>query len=237
MGLFHLGTTGEAPSLSHRLRKEIMTLTLEQVEKKVPVLVGRTDTSFAESINIAEYAEKKGASAVVLAPPYYFPVGESELLRYLEDLVPKLPLGWNVWKSLRENPFCSEMDEASASHNAIILVVEEVGAKFKYFTPLTTSSVLPLKENAMIESFLDIIPKSPWKASLAWTKKDGIPKLENVAAHFFATCPDLPSPRKMTLPSVLEMTSAAALNASLKDWSNACKALISFCNTFLPDFK
>ena len=24
MGLFHLGTTGEAPSLSHRLRKEIM---------------------------------------------------------------------------------------------------------------------------------------------------------------------------------------------------------------------
>ena len=54
MGLFHLGTTGEAPSLSHRLRKEIMTLTLEQVEKKVPVLVGRTDTSFAESINIRE---------------------------------------------------------------------------------------------------------------------------------------------------------------------------------------
>ena len=29
MGLFHLGTTGEAPSLSHRLRKEIMNLALE----------------------------------------------------------------------------------------------------------------------------------------------------------------------------------------------------------------
>ena len=37
--------------------------------------------------------QKKGASAVVLAPPYYFSVGESELLGYLEDLVPKLPLG------------------------------------------------------------------------------------------------------------------------------------------------
>ena len=59
MGLFHLGTTGEAPSLSHRLRKKIMNLALKQVEKKVPVLVGRTDTSFAESINIAEYAAKK----------------------------------------------------------------------------------------------------------------------------------------------------------------------------------
>ena len=70
-----------------------MNIALEQVEKKVQVLVGITDTSFAESINIAEYAAKKGASAVVLAPPYYFPVGESELLGYLEDLVPKLPLG------------------------------------------------------------------------------------------------------------------------------------------------
>ena len=93
MGLFHLGTIGEAPSLSHSLRKEIMNLALEQVEIKVQVLIGITDTSFANSIDIAEYAAIKGVSAVVLAPPYYFPVGESELLGYLEDLVPKLPLG------------------------------------------------------------------------------------------------------------------------------------------------
>jgi hypothetical protein len=38
--------------------------------------------------------------------------------------------------------------------------------------------------------------------------------------------------KKMTLPSVLEMTSAAALNLSLKEWSKACKALISFVSLF-----
>jgi 4-hydroxy-tetrahydrodipicolinate synthase len=41
----------------------------------VPVLVGITDTSFIETINIAEFAAEAGASAVVLAPPYYFPAG------------------------------------------------------------------------------------------------------------------------------------------------------------------
>ena len=91
-GLFLLGTTGEAPSLSHRLRKEIVQRALDQIKERIPVLVGITDTSFDESINLAEYAAEKGASAVVLAPPYYFPAGQLELLEYLEHLVPRLPL-------------------------------------------------------------------------------------------------------------------------------------------------
>ena len=91
-GLFLLGTTGEAPSLSHRLRKEIVQRALDQIKERIPVLVGITDTSFDESINLAEYAAEKGANAVVLAPPYYFPAGQLELLEYLEHLVPQLPL-------------------------------------------------------------------------------------------------------------------------------------------------
>ena len=91
-GLFVLGTTGEAPSLSHRLRKEVIKRTLDQVGTKVPVLVGITDTSFIETINIAEFAAEAGASAVVLAPPYYFPAGQFELIEYIEHLEQRLPL-------------------------------------------------------------------------------------------------------------------------------------------------
>ena len=91
-GLFVLGTTGEAPSLSHQLRKEVIKRTLDQVGKKVPVLVGITDTSFIETINIAEFAAEAGASAVVLAPPYYFPAGQFELIEYIEHLEHRLPL-------------------------------------------------------------------------------------------------------------------------------------------------
>jgi len=56
------------------------------------VLVGITDTSFAESIKMAEHAAACGADAVVLAPPYYFPAGQAELLEYLQHLAPRLPL-------------------------------------------------------------------------------------------------------------------------------------------------
>lgn len=91
-GLFILGTTGEAPGLSYRLRKELIERTCRQVAGRVPVAVGITDTSFVESVNLAKFSADNGADAVVLAPPYYFPAGQAELLEYLQHLVPELPL-------------------------------------------------------------------------------------------------------------------------------------------------
>ncbi len=91
-GLFLLGTTGEGPSLSSKLKYEMVETSCRQVAGRVPVLVGITDTSFAESLRLAEHAADCGADAVVLAPPYYFPAGQPELLEYLNHLAPKLPL-------------------------------------------------------------------------------------------------------------------------------------------------
>jgi len=91
-GLFILGTTGEGPSLSYRLRRELIERTCRQVEARVPVLVGITDTAFVESLNLARHAAAAGAEALVLAPPYYLPAGQVELQEYLDHLVAELPL-------------------------------------------------------------------------------------------------------------------------------------------------
>lgn len=91
-GLFILGTTGEGPSLSYRLRRELIERVCRQVKKRVPVLVGITDTAFVESVNVARAAADFGADAAVVAPPYYLPEAQPELQEYLEHLVPELPL-------------------------------------------------------------------------------------------------------------------------------------------------
>ncbi|MEI7729882.1 MAG: dihydrodipicolinate synthase family protein [Verrucomicrobiota bacterium] len=91
-GLFILGTSGEAPSLSYRLRRELITRVCAQVKGRVPVLVGITDTSFVESVSLARHSAEAGAQAVVTSAPYYFPAGQPELLEYIEHLVPELPL-------------------------------------------------------------------------------------------------------------------------------------------------
>jgi 4-hydroxy-tetrahydrodipicolinate synthase len=104
-GIFLLGTNGEAPSLCYELRKELITESCKLVTKRIPVLVGITDTSFDGSIEIAEHAKEAGADAVVIAPPYYMPISQSEMVEYLEELVPKLPLPFIMYNM----PSCTKM--------------------------------------------------------------------------------------------------------------------------------
>lgn len=91
-GIFILGTTGEAPSLSYRLRGELIRRVCEISSGRVPVLVGITDTAFVESMQIARVAYEAGATAAVLATPYYFPAGQTELIQYVKHVVEELPL-------------------------------------------------------------------------------------------------------------------------------------------------
>ena len=91
-GLFLLGTTGEAPDLSYEVRRELVERVCKQVNGRVPVLVGITDTIFAESLKLAEFAKTCGASALVAAPPYYFAAGQPELVDYYTRLADAVPL-------------------------------------------------------------------------------------------------------------------------------------------------
>ena len=85
-GLFVLGTTGEGPSLSYRLRNELIQQSCEIVAGRVPVLVGITDTSITEALKLTEFSKKAGANAVVAAPPYYFPVEQDDVGDFLRQV-------------------------------------------------------------------------------------------------------------------------------------------------------
>lgn len=91
-GLFPLGTTGEAPAISYRLREELIERTCRHAAGRVPVIVGITDTAFAESVRLAEHAAECGAQAVVASAPYYFPAAQEELLDYIVALAAEMPL-------------------------------------------------------------------------------------------------------------------------------------------------
>lgn len=91
-GIFILGTTGEFASLSYKLRVEMIKQTCAIVDGKVPVLVGVTDTAPTESIRMAEVAASAGADVVVAAPPYYFNMGQPELIEYYHYLADSVSL-------------------------------------------------------------------------------------------------------------------------------------------------
>lgn len=91
-GIFILGTTGEAQSLSFELRHQMIKASAKLLKNRLPLLVGISDTSLVDSISLAKLAADSGADAVVSAPPYYFATGQPELAEFYEDLIPQLPL-------------------------------------------------------------------------------------------------------------------------------------------------
>ncbi|MFP4292444.1 MAG: dihydrodipicolinate synthase family protein [Cyclobacteriaceae bacterium] len=86
-GLFILGTTGEAPSLSYRLRHQLLEQVISEVAGQVPVLLGVTDSSLEEAQQFAQAAQKSGADALVLASPFYYPAGQETLVSYVYQLL------------------------------------------------------------------------------------------------------------------------------------------------------
>ncbi len=140
--LFLLGTTGEAQSLTYRLRYEFVELVCRQVAGRIPVLVGVTDTSFDESIALANYASQQGAVGVVAAAPYYFAPSQQELIEYFSALADSLPLPLylynmpshvkvslelNTVKILSAHPNIIGLKDSSANMNYFQTLLHELG--------------------------------------------------------------------------------------------------------------
>lgn len=91
-GIFILGTTGEAPSLSFELKIEMIKQSSRILNNRLPLFVGISDTSIVESIHLSQVAYEAGADVLVSAPPYYFAPAQPELAEFYENLLPDLEL-------------------------------------------------------------------------------------------------------------------------------------------------
>lgn len=96
-GVFILGTTGEGPNLAYKLRRQFVEYVVEQVDGRVPVIVGISDTSLSESHDLAAFSHRVGASAVAFTPPYYFIPGEPELKDFVMRMADGLEIPFFIY--------------------------------------------------------------------------------------------------------------------------------------------
>ena len=133
-GLFVLGTSGEGPSLSHRLQREVVSRACEAAGGRVPVLVGVSDPSLAETVALTAHAADCGAAAAVLAPPYYFPAGQTELRQYVRRLLPQMPLPTVLYNMPSLTKVAFEMDTLRALLDEPGIVgMKDSGGDIDYF--------------------------------------------------------------------------------------------------------
>ena len=85
-GLIPLGSTGEFLSMTDEERREIVTTIIQQVDGRVPVLVGTADEWTDKAVRYSREAEELGASGVMVVPPYYASPTEDELYAHYQRI-------------------------------------------------------------------------------------------------------------------------------------------------------
>lgn len=70
-GLVPCGSTGESATLTHDEHLEVITLVVNRVRGRVPVIAGTGSNSTAEAIRLTRGAKAAGADAALLISPYY----------------------------------------------------------------------------------------------------------------------------------------------------------------------
>lgn len=65
------GTTGESSTLTLDEKKEIIRISVETAEKKVPIIAGCGSNNTEYAIALSKYAQEVGADGILIVTPYY----------------------------------------------------------------------------------------------------------------------------------------------------------------------
>ena len=81
-GLVPCGTTGESPTLTHEEHRRVVSMCIDIVAGRIPVIAGAGSNSTSEAVDFVQHAEKSGADAVLVVSPYYNKPDQRGLYRH-----------------------------------------------------------------------------------------------------------------------------------------------------------
>jgi 4-hydroxy-tetrahydrodipicolinate synthase len=93
-GIVPCGTTGESATLTFDEHEKVIEITIEQVNKRVPVIAGTGSNSTEEAIMLTRQAASSGADASLQVSPYYNRPTQEGLYRHFKAVAQsvKIPI-------------------------------------------------------------------------------------------------------------------------------------------------
>ena len=91
-GLVPCGTTGEFTTLSVEEHKRVIELYVAAAAGRVPIVAGVGSLSTKGAVDLAQHAERMGADAIMLVPPFYDPLDFATLKAFLTAVAESITL-------------------------------------------------------------------------------------------------------------------------------------------------
>ena len=91
-GIVPCGTTGESATLTPKEHERVVAVTVEVVNKRIPVIAGAGSNSTDEAIIFTKHAKAVGADGALLITPYYNKPTQEGLFRHFETVATAVDL-------------------------------------------------------------------------------------------------------------------------------------------------
>jgi 4-hydroxy-tetrahydrodipicolinate synthase len=128
-GIFPISSVGEFIHLSFEEKVSLMRIVHDQARGRVAVTPGIASSRPKECIRLAQKAKEIGCDAVVVAPPYYYPISQENMERHFEVVCDAIdlpvilyniplfstPIGYDVVKRLSRRKNVVGMKDSSGS--------------------------------------------------------------------------------------------------------------------------
>lgn len=171
------GTTGESATLSHDEHKRVIKVTIEEVNKRIPVVAGCGSNSTKEALDLVEFSKVAGADYVLVITPYYNKPTQEGLYRHYKKISDSVdvPLiiynvpsrtGCNILpetvaRIYKDCPSVVGIKEASGSLDQITKIMSLVDEKFLLFSGSDEINlpILSLGAVGAISVVANVVPK------------------------------------------------------------------------------
>lgn len=96
-GILVNGTTSEPACLTVAERNRLVTLAIELVKGRVPVVVASGSQSIAETKDLTDHAVKAGADALLIVTPYYTRPPQRGIIQYYLEVTKNTDVPWMIY--------------------------------------------------------------------------------------------------------------------------------------------
>lgn len=91
-GIAPLGSTGVLPYLTDEEKEAVTEAAIQQTADRVPTLVGVSNLTTDKTVYHAQYAEKAGASAVMIIPMSYWKLTDDEIVQHYDKVASSISI-------------------------------------------------------------------------------------------------------------------------------------------------
>ena len=140
-GLVPLGSTGENASLDETTRRAVLTAVVEAAAGRVPVICGVAQSHISAARAEVQAAERLGAAAALVAPPFYYLIDQRTVLAFYRQLAADSPLPVFLYHIPQLTKVVAEPTTvATLAHEGTIAGIKDSSRDFEYFESICSQT-------------------------------------------------------------------------------------------------